>query len=291
MVTGRNRKVNIVNRREVILPQVKGLKYDQFKDAYSFDGMLYTLDKITGSVNMVYHFKRVAVDYDSLAECTEVTDNIVNDLKSTSEDKFIKVNSDFKVVKHNFITLKETQDILAEQQRKKEELLQRREKSFANKKAYQREYYLRRTKKLREQKKQEKERFCTMCGTSLKGTRNVKYCESCKEKLALQRKQEKEKSKVVVTKVCPICGTTFEPDMHYGNRKRQVYCSPECQLKANALRQKEKTAKNHKVYDRVCPVCGTHFKTEHGRKKYDNLICQRIGQRILARERQKQDKQ
>ena len=33
-----------------------------------------------------------------------------------------------------------------------------------------------------------------MCGTSLKGTRNVKDCESCKEKLAVQRKQEKEKN-------------------------------------------------------------------------------------------------
>ena len=289
-MVGRHAKAKIINRRDVILPQVNGLKYDQYKDAYSFDGMLYALDKISGSVYRTYHFKRVAVDYDSLAECTEVADNTINDLKTTSEDKFIKVNSDLKVVKHNFITLKEIQDMLAEEQRKKEELQQRREKSFANKKEYQREYYLRRTKKLREQKKQEKERFCTMCGTSLKGTRNVKYCESCKEKLAVQRKQEKEKNKVVVTKVCPICGKTFEPDVHYGNRERQIYCSSECQLKANSLRQREKTARNHKVYERICPVCGKHFKTEHGRKKYDTLICQRAGQQILARERQKQDK-
>lgn len=289
-MVGRPAKVKIVNRREIILPQIEGLKYDQYKDAYSFDGMLYALDKIAGSVNRIYRFKRIAVDYDSLAECTKVTDSIVNSLLITSEDKFIKVNPDLKVIKHNFITSKEMQDILAEQQRKREELQQRRENAHERKKEYQREYYLRRTKKLREQQKQEKERFCIMCGKSLKGTKNVKYCESCKEKLTLQRKQEKEKNKVVVTKVCPVCGKTFEPDVHYGNRERQVYCSPECQLKANAIRQKEKIAKNHKVYDRVCPVCGKHFKTEHGRKKYDNLTCQRIGQQILARERQKQDK-
>lgn len=62
-------------------------------------------------------------------------------------------------------------------------------------------------------------------------------------------------------KVCPQCGTEFEPHKH-----NQKYCSRECYTKVVNVRHKERYHANKKLKPklppkkRICVICGAEFK-------------------------------
>lgn len=75
------------------------------------------------------------------------------------------------------------------------------------------------------------EKHCLGCGGLIDGLK--KYCTDCAEKRnAESRKRYAEKIRKV--KVCPICGTAFNP---YGKQK---YCSENCKKETNRRKQRQR---------------------------------------------------
>ena len=141
------------------------------------------------------------------------------------------------------------------------------------------------------------EKTCPVCGKTFSGRLSQKFCSaSCKEidirnrrkaaraeyyqknkeKLKAYSRENSNKPKEKIEKVCPVCGETF---ITTDNKK--VYCSPECRYEV----EKRSILENRKKpeHNKVCPICGKEFISHHASRIYCSDECYK--QATINRER------